>query len=206
MIIKCPHCNSNYEIEKKLLSQKGRKVKCFNCSNYWIQHVDGKIVKLNLEDSFSTEINRRENLVKNSLNKSKLISKETNEKDSVLTAQQEKELLSSLAISEIEKNRNSENNLSYTNSNSMNRVENIRDKLKNKDEPTIIKSERGLNKSYLGFIIISIFFISGYIFYQIPEFFIGQNTIYEEELLMFKDYIDFFVTNLSQIIQRQLMK
>ena len=206
MIIKCPHCNSNYEIEKKLLSQKGRKVKCFNCSNYWIQHVDGKVVKLNLEDSFSTELNRRENLVKNSLNKSKIISKKTDEKDSILTAQQEKELLSSLAISEIEKNRNSENNLSYTNSNSMNRVENIRGKLKNKDEPTIIKSERGLNKSYLGFIIISIFFISGYIFYQIPEFFIGQNTIFEEELLMFKDYIDFFVTNLSQIIQRQLIK
>ena len=206
MIIKCPHCNSNYEIEKNLLSQKGRKVNCFNCSNYWIQHVDGKVVKLNLENSFSTEINRRENLIKNSLNKSKIISKEKDEKDSILSSQQEKELLSSLAISEIEKNRNSENNLSYTNSNSMNRVENIRDKLKNKDAPTIIKSERGLNKSYLGFIIISIFFISGYIFYQIPEFFIGQNTIYEEELLMFKDYIDFFVTNLSQIIQKQLMK
>jgi len=206
MIIKCPNCNSNYEIEKKLLSQKGRKVKCFNCSNYWIQHVDGKVVKLNLEDSFSTELNRRENLIKNSLNKSKIISKETGEKESILSSQQEKELLSSLAISEIEKNRNSENNLSYTNSNSMNRVENIRDKLKNKDEPTIIKSERGLNKSYLGFIIISIFFISGYIFYQIPELFIGQNTIYEEELMMFKDYIDFFVTNLSQIIQKQLMK
>ena len=145
-------------------------------------------------------------LVKNSLNKSKLISKETDEKDSILSSQQEKELLTSLAISEIEKNRNSENNLSYTNSNSMNRVENIRGKLKNKDEPTIIKSERGLNKSYLGFIIISIFFISGYIFYQKPESFIGQNTIYEKELLMFKDYIDFFVTNLSQIIQKQLMK
>ena len=206
MIIKCPHCNSNYEIEKKLLSQKGRKVKCFNCSNYWIQHVDGKVVKLNLEDSFSTEINRRENLINNSLNKSKIISKETHEKDSVLTAQQEKELLSSLAISEIEKNRYSENNLSYTNYNSIKRVENIRDKLKNKDEPTIIKSERGLNKSYLGFIIISIFFISGYFFYQKPEFFIGKNTIYEEELLVIKDYIDFFITNLIQVIKTQLMK
>ena len=75
----------------------------------------------------------------------------------------------------------------------MNRVENIRDKLKNKDEPTIIKSERGLNKSYLGFIIISIFFISGYFFYQKPEFFIGKNTIYEEELLVIKYYIDFFI-------------
>ena len=206
MIIKCPHCNSNYEIEKKLLSQKGRKVKCFTCSNYWIQHVDGKVVKLKLEDSFSTEINRRENLVKNSLNKSKLISKETDKKDSILSSQQEKELLSSLAISEIEKNLNSKNNLSYTNSNSMNRVENIRGKLKNNVEPHIIKSKRGLNKSYLGFIIISIFFICVYIFYKKPEFFIGQNTIYKEELLMFRDYIDFFVTNLSQIIQKQLMK
>ena len=206
MIIKCPHCNSDYEIEKKLLSQKGRKVKCFNCSNYWIQHVDGKVVKLNSEDSFSTEINRRENLVENSLNKSKLITKEIDKKDSILSSQQEKELLSSLAISEIERNRNSENNLSYTNSKSMNRVENIRGKLKNKEEPPIIKSERRLNKSYLGFIIISIFFISVYFFYQKPEFFIGQNTIYEEELLMFKDYIDFFITNLSQIIQKQLIK
>ena len=206
MIIKCPNCNSNYEIEKKLLSQKGRKVKCFNCSNYWYQHVDGKVTKLNLEDSFSTELNRRENLIKNSLNNNKIISKKTNDKESILSIQQEKELLSSLAISEIEKNRNSKNNLSYTDSNSMNRVENIRGKLKNKDEPPIIKSERGLNKSYLGFIIISIFFISGYFFYQKPEFFIGRNTIYEEELLMFKDYIDFFITNLSQIIQKQLIK
>ena len=103
MIIKCPHCNSDYKIEKKLLSQKGRKVKCFNCSNYWYQHVDGKVTKLNLEDSFSTELNRRENLIKNSLNKSKIISKETGEKESILSSQQEKELLSSLAISEIEK-------------------------------------------------------------------------------------------------------
>ena len=206
MIIKCPHCNSNYEIEKKLLSQKGRKVKCVTCSNYWIQHVDGKVVKLNLEDSFSTELNRRENLIKNSLNKSKIISKETDEKVSILSSQKEKEFLSSLAISEIEKNRNNENNLSYPNSNSMNRVENIRGKLKNNDEPPIIKSERRLNKSYLGFIIISIFFISGYIFYQKPEFFIGKNTIYEEELLMIKDYIDFFITNLIQIIQKQLIK
>tara|TARA_B100000925_G_scaffold89844_1_gene64999 strand:- start:55 stop:675 length:621 start_codon:yes stop_codon:yes gene_type:complete len=206
MIIKCPNCNSNYEIEKKLLSQKGRKVKCFNCSNYWIQHVDGKVVKLNLEDSFSTELNRRENLIKNSLNKNKIISKKTNDKESIFSAQQEKELLSSLAISEIEKNRNSENNLSYTNSNSINRVENIKDKLKNKDEPHIIKDERGLNKSYLGFVIISIFFISGYFFYQKPEFFIGKNTIYEEELLVIKDYIDFFITNLIQVIKTQLMK
>ena len=206
MIIKCPNCNSNYEIEKKLLSQKGRKVKCFNCSNYWIQHVDGKVVKLNLEDSFSTELNRRENLIKNSLNKNKIISKKTNDKESIFSAQQEKELLSSLAISEIEKNRNSENNLSYNNSNSINRVENIKDKLKNKDEPHIIKDERGLNKSYLGFVIISIFFISGYFFYQKPEFFIGKNTIYEEELLVIKDYIDFFITNLIQVIKTQLMK
>ena len=65
-----------------------------------------------------------------------------------------------MAISEIEKNRNSENNLSYTNSNSINKIKNIRDKLKDKDKPHKLKDGRGLNKSYLGFLIISIFFLS----------------------------------------------
>ena len=111
-----------------------------------------------------------------------------------------------MAISEIEKNRNSENNLSYTNSNSINRVENIKNKLKNKDKPHIIKDGRRLNKSYLGFVIISIFFISGYFFYQKPEFFIGKNTIYEEELMVIKDYFDFFITNLIKVIKTQLIK
>ena len=51
----------------------------------------------------------------------------------MLSAKQEKELLSSLAISEIEKNRTSEYDLSNAYSNSIDRVETIRGKLKTKD-------------------------------------------------------------------------
>ena len=109
-----------------------------------------------------------------------------------------------MAISEIEKIEIVK--LIFLYPNLINRVENIKDKLKNKDKPHIIKDGRRLNKSYLGFVIISIFFISGYFFYQKPEFFIGKNTIYEEELLVIKDYIDFFITNLIQVIKTQLMK
>ena len=93
MIIKCPHCNSNYKIEEKMLSQSGRKVKCFNCSNFWIQHADGKVIELNFDDSFSAELKRREDLISSSLNKSTTISKKTADKDSMLSAKQEKELL-----------------------------------------------------------------------------------------------------------------
>ena len=206
MIIKCPHCNSNYKIEKKMLSQNGRKVKCFNCSNFWIQHADGKVIKLNYDDSFSAELKRREDLISSSLNKSTTISKKNADKDSMLSAKQEKELLSSLAISEIEKNRTSEYDLSNAYSNSIDRVKTIRGKLKTKNEPPIIKVKKKLNKSYLGFALISIFFISGYFFYQKPEFFIGDNTIYKEELLMINNYIDFFFTNLIQFIEKQLLK
>ena len=206
MIIKCPHCNSNYKIEKKMLSQNGRKVKCFNCSNFWIQHADGKVIELNYDDSFSAELKRREDLISSSLNKSTTISKKNADKDSMLSAKQEKELLSSLAISEIEKNRTSEYDLSNAYSNSIDRVKTIRGKLKNKNEPPIIKGKKKLNKSYLGFALISIFFISGYFFYQKPEFFIGDNTIYKEELLMINNYIDFFFTNLIQFIEKQLLK
>lgn len=206
MIIKCPHCNSNYKIEEKMLSQSGRKVKCFNCSNFWIQHADGKVIELNYDDSFSAELKRREDLISSSLNKSTTISKKTADKDSMLSAKQEKELLSSLAISEIEKNRTSEYDLSNAYSNSIDRVESIRGKLKIKDELPIIKGKNKLNKSYLGFALISIFFISGYFFYQKPEFFIGDNTIYKEKLLMINNYIDFFFTNLIQFIEKQLLK
>ena len=206
MIIKCPHCNSNYKIEEKMLSQSGRKVKCFNCSNFWIQHADGKVIELNYDDSFSAELKRREDLISSSLNKSTTISKKNADNDSMLSAKQEKELLSSLAISEIEKNRTSEYDLSNAYSNSIDRVESIRGKLKIKDELPIIKGKKKLNKSYLGFALISIFFICGYFFYQKPEFFIGDNTIYKEELLMINNYIDFFFTNLIQFIEKQLLK
>ena len=67
MIITCPYCKSHYKIEEILISKNGRKVKCFNCANFWIQFPGGKLTKLKSEESFSTELARRQNLIRNSL-------------------------------------------------------------------------------------------------------------------------------------------
>ena len=69
MIIACPYCKSNYKIKENLISKNGRKVKCYSCANFWIQFPDRKFIKLKSEDSFSTELAKRQNLIRNSLSK-----------------------------------------------------------------------------------------------------------------------------------------
>ena len=73
MIIECPYCKSNYKIEETLISKNGRKVKCYSCANFWIQFPDGNFIKIKSEDSFSTELIRRKNLIRNSLNSKNIL-------------------------------------------------------------------------------------------------------------------------------------
>lgn len=206
MIITCPHCRSNYKIEGSLVSKIGRKVKCFNCANFWIQFPDGKFVQLNSEDSFSVELTRRQNLIRNSLNKKNIDINTAEHGNTLLSKQQEKELLSSLATTEIEQNRNNEYNTLNDKNISINRVELIRDKLNLKEEKKSVKNIRVINKSYLGFILVSIFFVICIIFYQKPEFFVGKNTHFEEHLLILLNYIDILITNLIQFVEKKLIK
>ena len=201
MIIRCPYCKSNYKIEESLISKNGRKVKCFNCTNFWIQFPDGKFIKLKSEDSFSTELARRQNLIRNSLSKKNININNVEYGNNLLSKEQEKELLSSLAITEIEQNQiNNDNNIS------INRVELIRDKLNSKEDKNSISNKKAINKSYLGFILVSIIFIICFIFYKKPEFFVGKNTKFEEELLIIVNYIDILITNLIYFIEKHLIK
>ena len=196
MIIRCPYCKSNYKIEEILISKNGRKVKCFNCTNFWIQFPDGKFIKLKSEDSFSTELASRQNLIRNSLSKKNININNLEYGNNLLSKEQEKELLSSLAITEIEQNQiNNDNNIS------INRVELIRDKLNSKEDKNSISNKKAINKSYLGFILVSIIFIICFIFYKKPEFFVGKNTKFEEELLIIVNYIDILITNLIYFIE-----
>ena len=206
MIITCPDCKSNYKIEDNLISNNGRKVKCFNCANFWIQFPGGKLTKLKSEESFSTELARRQNLIRNSLNKKNIDINNSEHRNNLFSKEQEKELLSSLAITEIEQNQiNKDNSLNNKNI-SNNRVELIRDKLNSKEEKNSISNKKVINKSYLGFISVSIIFIICFIFYQKPEFFVGKNTKFEEELLIIVNYIDILITNLIHFIEKQLIK
>ena len=40
MIIICPNCNSKYSIKKELLGEKGKKVKCSDCSYQWFEKIE----------------------------------------------------------------------------------------------------------------------------------------------------------------------
>ena len=126
--------------------------------------------------------------------------------NNLLSREQEKELLSSLAIAEIEQNQINKDNSFNDIDISINRVESIRDKLNSTEEKISISKIKIINKSYLGFISVSFMFIIGFIFYQKPEFFIGKNTKFEEELLIIVDYLDILITNLIYLIEKQLIK
>ena len=188
MIIACPYCKSNYKIEENLISKNGRKVKCYSCANFWIQFSGGKFIKLKSEDSFSTELARRQNLIRNSLSKKNINIKNMEHGNNLLSKEQEKELLSSLAIAEIEQNQIK------------------KDKLNSKEEKNSKINIKLKNKSYLGFITVSFLFVMCFLFYQKPEIFVGKNTKFEQELLIIVDYIDILITNLIYFIEKQLIK
>ena len=206
MIIECPYCKSNYKIEETLISKNGRKVKCYSCANFWIQFPDRKFIKLKSEDSFSAELAKRQNLIRNSLSKKNINIKNMEHGNNLLSREQEKELLSSLAITEIEQNQINKDNSFYDNKFSTNRVEFIIDKLNSKEEKNSKSNRKLINNSYLGFISVSIIFIICFIFYQKPEFFVGKNTKFEDELLFIVEYIDILITNLMYFIEKQLIK
>ena len=201
MIIKCPYCKSSYKIEESLISKNGRKIKCFKCDNFWIQSPSGKVKKLKSEDSFYTELARRQNLIRNSLSKKNIDINNAEYRNNLLSKEQEKELLSSLAITEIEQNQIYNDNSLDDNNISINRVELTKDKLNSKEEKNSNSNKKVINKSYLGFILVSIIFIICFIFYQKPEFFIGKNTKFEEELLIILNYIDLFIKNLISFLK-----
>ena len=206
MIISCPYCKSNYKIEESHIPKNGRKVKCYNCTNFWIQFSGRKFIKLKSEDSFSTELARRQNLIRNSLRKRNIDIVNAENGNNLLSREQEKELLSSLAITEIEQNQINKDNSLNDNNILTNRVDLKEDKLNSKEEKNLKSNKKVINKSYLGFISVSIMFIICFIFYQKPEFFVGKNTKFEEEILFIVKYIDILITNLIYFIDNQLIK
>ena len=205
MIIACPYCKSNYKIEENLISKNGRKVKCYSCANFWIQFPDGKFMKIKSEDSFSTELAIRQKLIRKSLSKKNSDIKNAEYVNNLLSKEQEKELLTSLAITEIEQNQINKDNSFYDNKFSTNRVEFIIDKLNSKEEKNSKSNRKLINNSYLGFISVSIMFIICFIFFQKPELFVGKNTKLEDELLVIIYYLDILITNLIKFVETQLI-
>tara|TARA_A100001011_G_C14226633_1_gene806878 strand:- start:338 stop:973 length:636 start_codon:yes stop_codon:yes gene_type:complete len=202
MIITCPDCKSNYKIEDNLIPAGGRKVKCFNCENFWLQLIDGEVKKLKLEDDFAKELTQRQNLIRSSLNNKNVKINSLENKNNLLNKYEEKEFLSSLAITEIEQNKKNENNSSVEETRSLIRVGRIRDKLNTKGENIPYKNKNSINKSYLGFILISIFCIALLILYQNHKLIINSSPIIENQLSGIINAADILIYNLTTFINK----
>ena len=93
--------------------------------------------------------------------------------------------------------------MSNDQSNSLNRLELKRDKLNSK-EKNALNNKRGINKSYMGFILVSILFITCFIFYQKREFIIINNPRFEEQLSIIINAFDILVNNLIFFIEKKI--
>ena len=207
MLISCPDCNSNYNIEESLIPNNGRKIKCFNCDTFWIQFLDGKVKRLKLVGDFSNELKQKQVLVRNVLNTSNIKSETELNKQFFKSKEQEKEFLSSLAIDEIEKNKKYYSKPSNQSSNSNERVEQIRGKLNSNHEDSSSNYEKKqISKSFLGFFIISIFFIAFFLFYQNSDSILNLNHSFSDQLSLIINTTDLLINNLNHFITIMIEK
>ena len=86
MIIECPNCNKKFNLDRKLIPENGRTLKCSSCGHIWhhkvslnIDNNNNKIsedkntksdIKLSQTDKKDNEVNKK-NKVKDALNISK---------------------------------------------------------------------------------------------------------------------------------------
>ncbi len=199
MIIICPKCNLNYQIKEDLISENGRKVKCFSCKSFWIQYSNGKINELKIEKDFSNELQKRQNFIRNSFNNNQNNDKST--KPTLLSKDLEKEFLSSLALSEIEQNKLLEHKHQNV-SNSMNRVGKIRDKLNSNEKKGFKKNKAGINKTYIGFFFVGFLVLGLVVIYKNQDFIKAINPKFFEKISILVDYTDNLIINLSLILKK----
>ena len=199
MIIICPKCNLNYQIKGDLISENGRKVKCFSCESFWIQYPNGKIKELKIEKDFSIELQKRQNFIRNSLNNNQNNDKST--KPTLLSKDIEKEFLSSLALSEIEQNKFQE--YKYQNvSDSMNRVGKIRDKLSSNEKKGIKNTKTGINETYFGFFFVGFLVLGLVVIYKNQDFIKAINPKFFKQISILVDYTDNLIINLTLLIKK----
>ena len=81
MIITCQSCNTKYFINKKILGENGKKVKCSNCEHKWYQKID-IIKKKGVEVISLKEQQIEKNFVNEEIDDTKVFSSEIIKKKS----------------------------------------------------------------------------------------------------------------------------
>ena len=82
MIITCPNCNKQFNIDNSLIPEEGRDLQCGSCNHVWfykIEDENNKILKLNEEivsKNIETKIEKKEKI--NTVKKEKIPEKQKN--------------------------------------------------------------------------------------------------------------------------------
>ena len=98
MIISCPACKKNFEIDANLMPSEGRNLQCGSCLNVWFYKPEKNILELKIKDN-TTDLNKDDNEIIIEENRKKEIStikKNNNEnrKDKALVKYEKKTKLS----------------------------------------------------------------------------------------------------------------
>ena len=60
MIISCPACKKNFEIDANLMPSEGRNLQCGSCLNVWFYKPEKNILELKIKDN-TTDLNKDDN-------------------------------------------------------------------------------------------------------------------------------------------------
>ncbi len=202
MKIICPHCHSEYDVDKKEILKEGRKTKCFSCKSFWVQYADGKAEKIKKLVDFLDEVKRRQDTIKDSLKKNtsneKLFGKEIK---SPLSKNQERELLTALAIGEIHENNQWGKGILPIDSSTKNQIDEINndlaDELKGKEQKGFSQK---INRTFLGFTMISLVFVAGLFLYTNRNLIMLLDPEYHEYLMDIFKTTDLLVNQLKHYI------
>ena len=104
MIITCPNCNKQFQIDNSLIPEEGRDLQCGSCNNVWFYEIEdekSEILQLKEEiirkDSETKNVNNKETIAEK-----KQLTKKNNKKSNEILEKQE-----TVAVSKNVKNKGS---------------------------------------------------------------------------------------------------
>jgi predicted Zn finger-like uncharacterized protein len=206
MKITCPNCHSEYSVNKKELSSDGRKTKCFVCDSIWTQYESGKTEQIREMRDFIDEIKIRQDSIKDSL-RNNIYEKKSLEKENTkpLTRDEEREFLAALAIEEIQGNRQWTESVNPLNSKAREQdkgpdkvTENFSHSTKGQGEDG--RKTKKINRTFLGFTIVSIICIVGLILFTNRNIITQLDVKYQKPLLDFLQITDLLIAQIKNHI------
>ncbi|MDG2355478.1 MAG: zinc-ribbon domain-containing protein [Paracoccaceae bacterium] len=206
MKITCPNCHSEYSVNKKELSSDGRKTKCFVCDSIWTQYESGKTEQIREMRDFIDEIKIRQDSIKDSL-RNNIYEKKSLEKENTkpLTRDEEREFLAALAIEEIQGHHQWTESVNPLNSKARKQdigpdkvTENFSHSTKGQGEDG--RKTKKINRTFLGFTIVSIICIVGLILFTNRNIITQLDVKYQKPLLDFLQITDLLIAQIKNHI------